>query len=290
VAMTPSVPFGRVPGSSDRSVPSSPAGWVEQWVKATTWWADPRRWSDVADGLRHSQDRMLLDLAEGILRQFTGRTVTLRRGGATLRLVLDSLRVEGSLLSASPLPVPGLNESDEIEVRIEAHDVEWAGCRLASVSMVAANVQLVPGLPARLSADVIDVTARARPADIIEWVQRSVGDQWVLTGDTDGLIVAQPRRRQVRLAIEPSLEGTDVNLELRRLEWRRFRVRVPGWLRVSRTRPVPPLPPGVQLVAAWREQRMVAVRVRLDRRTQAVSLDQARAAIEEGEPAFALAP
>ena len=220
--MTPIDPLGWLAGgeSSARRAPSNPAGWVDQWVKATTWWTDRRRWTDVADGLRQTQERMLLDLAAGILRQFTGRKVAIRRGGKTLRLVLDSLRVEGSLLRAAPVPVPGLTDADDIEVRVEAHDVEWAGCRLNSVAIVAEKVRLAPGVPARLTADVVDVTARARPADLIDWVQRTVGDQWTLTGDADGLVVAQPRGREVRLVVDPSLVGDGVNLEVRRVEWR----------------------------------------------------------------------
>src|SRR6476661_7733827 len=119
--MTPIDPLGWLPASESgaRRAPSNPAGWVDQWFKATTWWTDRRRWTDVADGLRQTQERMLLDLAAGILRQFTGRKVAFRRGGKTLRLVLDSLRVEGSLLRAAPVPVPGLTDADDIEVRVE---------------------------------------------------------------------------------------------------------------------------------------------------------------------------
>ena len=90
--------------------------------------------------------------------------------------------------------------------------------------------------------------------------------------------------------VDPSLVGDGVNLEVRRVEWRNVRVPVPSWLRLSRTRPLPALPEGVELLGAWREQRMVALRFRLNRRSEAVSLDEARHAIKEGEPAFTLVP
>jgi hypothetical protein len=262
--------------------------WLDEWVKATTWWVDPRNWADLATVSGSSPDRALFDILEGIARRFAGRRVELKRHGATLRFVLDSLRLERTR-PAEPTPTRFGYEND-VEASLEAHDVAWAGWSLEKVSAVIRQLALVPGRSARVRAGVIDVTARSTQEALVSALGPSVAGRWSLKVAGDGLVAARLDDRQLELVVEPSLVRGVIHVELRAVAWRGLRLSVPGWLRLTRTRPVPPLPPGMELLGAWAEDGAVTLRLRVSGLTETLDLARIRDAVLCGEPVLWVGP
>jgi hypothetical protein len=275
-----------------REHPSSPAAtalpWLDEWVKATTWWVDPRNWADLAAVPGSSPDRALFDILEGIARRFTGRRVELERRGAALRFVLDSLRIERRWPAGKSPTGPG--DAKDVEASLEAHDVDWAGWTLEKVSAVVRQLALVPGRSVRLRAGIIDVTARSTQEALVSGLGPSVAGRWSLKVAGDGLVAARRDDRPLELVVEPSLVRGDIRVELRAVAWRGLRLRVPSWLRLTRTRPVPPLPSGMELLGAWPEDGAVTLRLRVRGLTETLDLARIRDAVLCGEPVLSVGP
>jgi len=265
-------PFGWLGRSGRREIWDSES-WLDAWARATTWWVDPSRWTSLG-GPPPSPERVLFELIEGVARRFAGRRLQITRHGHAVSLVLDGLRVE---------------RRAGVSVHVEAHDVEWGGIGLDEISAVAKDVTFSPGLSAQLSATGVDVTANTSFVDLVPWLQRFVEDTWSLEAVDTGKVVARARDRPLALVVDPSLADGRIHFELREVSWRGLRVPVPGWLRLTRSRPVPELPGGIELVDAWRRQDVVTLRLRLPAFSQTLDLGQLRRAVVGGDPALAFA-
>jgi hypothetical protein len=262
----------------DSSSRASELPWLDAWVRATTWWMDPEAWADFGGEPFASAERMLFDLVEGLARRFAGRRVELKRGGATIRFVLDSLRIE---------------RRGDVEARLDALDVDWGGYRVERANAVARQVSLEPGVPARLSSRTVDVTGSARPESLGPWLEPRLPGSWSLRDAGEGLVAARPRRGPVELRVVPSLVRRsagchEVRLELHEVAVAGRAVRLPQRLRPGLTRSLPPLPDGVELLDASYEGGLVRFRLRFPGWSEPLDLDRLREAVLRGDPAFML--
>jgi hypothetical protein len=248
----------------------------DAWMKASTWWLDPKAWTDPSKVLGTSPERMLFDLIEGIARRFTGRRLDLNRHGSILQFAVDSLRM-------------GRAESgDDVEVHVEAHDVDWSGWRFQRVAAVARGVRLAGGRPARLSSESVEISAHAPRDTVSTWAQNVSIDNWALSATDDGYLVAHSHQRPVELVVSPTIALPHAELELREVMWRGRRLRVPHWLRLTRRVPLPALPHGVELLDAWPEAGGITFRARLPGFEERLDLERVRDAVLKGEPNFTL--
>jgi hypothetical protein len=277
-------PFGLLGPRSQGSTSGGSGDRVRDWLDATSQWADPRWWLTQAPGARTAQ-RTLLSLAAGLAERFTGRSLEIRAGDRVVRGVLDAVRVDaGSLLAGS---IPG-GESPPVELRVQAHDVEIEEVVLDRVSLAAQDVNLNPGGPATVSAGPIDVEVRVSDAHAAAWLRRWVPEQWALDTPGHGRVVASRADHDLALEVEPIVRGGTVEVELRSVSWHGIRLRVPGWLRLVRRRPLPPLPAGMELGEVWQADGAINARVRIAHHVLQLRLDQLRDAVARDEPTLVL--
>jgi hypothetical protein len=275
-------PFGLLsPRSGDRDQPGTDR--VRDWLDATSQWADPRWWLSQGPGARTAQ-RTLLSLAAGVAERFTGRQLEVRAGDRTIRGVLDAVRVDAPSMLSSALP----GEGAPVEVRVLAHDVEVDGVALDSVVVTAHDVTLQPGVPASISAGPVDIEVCISEANLTVFLRRWVPEPWELDTPWTGRVSASRADLHLLLELEPQFRGDDVRVELRAVSWRGVRVVLPGWLRLSQRRELPPLPGGMELVEVWQGDGVVRARIRLPHHVEQLRLDRLRDAVARDEATIVL--
>jgi hypothetical protein len=281
-------------------LPRSVAGVLDQWVQATTWWADVAGLSRLTDAPAATLDRLLVELAEGVAARYDGGAVELRRGDLRIDLALDSLRLEGHGTSAVPVLRSSRSDAVDLGARVEARDVviraDVVGpvqpllvrpapvqpVRLERVALHAVTLQLEPELPPRLVARDIELRVDTDVSGLLGWARTQVPD-WRLEVDEDGLILAHHDRHDVFLLLEPVLQGAALRLEIRRAGRGRRSVPIPRLLRLDREIVLHP-PDGLTVESASRRGRQVTALLRVDEFSQTIDLGAVRAAVVAGRP------
>jgi hypothetical protein len=263
-----------------------PVWWLEDWLTATSTWGDMLRWRGLPGVIAPSPERVLLDLVEGVAGRFTGRQLSVKGAGGPISCVLDSLRVQ-----LRPRRGGGAGSERQVEVRVEGEDLVVHGWTFDEVEAVARKVRLSLGLPSQLTAEAVDVVVRVPLERALRFLEHRTALAWTLDPAERGLISARPQSRPgLVLLVEPVFAVGEIRFEVRAVTWKDHRLTVPGWLRVARSRPLPELPGGGEVVDAVLREGMVTARLRYGEVTKVIDLDQLRAAVQRGEPALSVGP
>jgi len=239
----------------------SASGWIARWTEATRSWPDPT-------GSRPSPERVLADIVEGIGGRFLGRRLTLDRIGNGVALTLEEIEV--------------LRRKGWHDVELVASDVVWSGARITSVSVHASNVSLELGATTTLTSDIVEVEGKTDPPAAIAWLSTLLDDEWRLDVSQTGLVDARRPSGEVVLLLAAEVHHSEVNIELRAIRWRRLHLVIPRWLRLQRSRRLPPLPRDVEVVYAGLEDGTVSFRLRVPRLREPFELNGIRKAILDG--------
>jgi hypothetical protein len=249
------------------SPPASAGELVDRWVDATTWWVEPAIKTSAALRERMSPERLLAEVIDGLLGRFGGQRLELVLRGHPVRGLLESLRVVGAGRS--------------LGVIADLADVSWEGPRLSHLQARARGVRVAPGMPAEVGAEGMELQGRCDLDDLVTWAEGRTGP-WSLATDDAGRLHADLQERSVRLTAEPTYVDGRLELELRAARWRNLQVGIPRWLRLTRTQPLPPLPPGMEVLDAHRAGREVLFRLGLAEVTSPLDLGRLRDAILRG--------
>jgi hypothetical protein len=251
------------------TAPTTPAEFVDRWVDATTWWVEPMTRTGAAMRDRMAPERLLAELVDGVLGRFGGQRLELDLRGHPVRGLLESLRV--------------VSRDRTLAVIADLVDVDWAGPPLSHLQARARGVRVTPGVPGSVHAAGIDVQGRCDLRDVVAWGEGRTG-AWKLEVDPAGHLQAEHAERGVQLTAEPTYVGGRLELELRAARWRGLQVRVPRWLRLTRSQDLPPLPEGMEVVDAHRTGFDVWFRLGLPEVSSSLDLNRLREAIVRGAP------
>jgi hypothetical protein len=286
-------PFGWFKGTTDSlgKIGSTASPWIDRWVDATTWWADTDNWAQLVNDPMQPLELILVELADGITRQFSGRTVRLRRGTDETRLVIGSMRVERTAGSASVT---------KVRARADVLDVALGGRQLEAVDIVANEVTLAPGVPTRLIARDIDLTVKVRADEIIAWVHENDTSGWTFALDESGHLAARRPGWRASVLVQPTIRAGSVRFDLRGVSydglaaqdeglpswWRRARrAPVPGWLTIGHEIEVP-MPPGRVLRGGWWDGEQATLQFHLDEHSEALDLRRLRSSVKRDDAVF----
>ncbi|MEJ7584086.1 MAG: hypothetical protein WKF43_08350 [Acidimicrobiales bacterium] len=131
----------------------------------------------------------------------------------------------------------------------------------------------------RLVGKDVEVTGKATLVALVAWIGDRVSG-WSLRVDEDK-VLAHHVRSDVTVEVEPWVRDDDLHLEARMVRWRRWRVRVPRWLRLERVHRLH-LGPGWTLAGAERTSDGVRLRLTGDVLTHELHLPGIRDAILRG--------
>jgi hypothetical protein len=207
----------------------------------TTWWVEPAARAG-AQVLSYGPERILVELVDGVVQRFGDGSIEFSARGRAGRANLDGLRL--------------LTRKGRHEAHLQLSEVECDGFAFDHLSAVADSVQIVPGRHPRLTLDGIHVTGRSLLTAVVGWVNHRTPD-WAIALDDGGAVVARHRVREVTAEVELSVDHDRLQMELRAVRWRRHRLPVPRWLRLTRTVTTLDLPPGVTVVEARRRGHWV---------------------------------
>ena len=245
------------------------SAFVARWVDATTWWVEPVSRTSAALRERMAPERLLAELVDGVLGRFGGQRVELVLRGQPVRGLLESLRVVG--------------RDRALAVLADLSEVDWVGPTLTHLQARASGVRVTPGMPATLDVDGVDLQGRCPIDEAVRWAEGRTGP-WTIGVDPRGHLRADRNDRPVGLSAEPTFVDGAVELELRAARWRGAEVRVPRWLRLTRTQALPALPPGMRVLDAHRAGDDVWFRLDVAGVRSTLDLTRLRDAIVRGTP------
>ena len=185
-------------------------------------------------------------LAGGAATGLEGRRVEVRCGGRPLRGVVESVRLD--------------RREGRGGARLGLGEVEWDGLRFDAVTATAESVIVDPPPRAALTATGVVLEGRTPLGPLVAWLDRRVIG-WRLAVVRGGVVEAVPHGGGVRLELEPAVRNGVLEAEVRGVAWRRVRVRVPAWLRLTRTATLPDLPEGIEVATARRRGTDVELRL-----------------------------
>jgi hypothetical protein len=242
-----------------------PAAWTEHWLDSTKWWGDvvaegSRRWPD-------ARKTILVEVAEGLGRRFRGRRFRVgiadREGQCTLR---------GLWLEP---------DADVSAMRVRLDDVLWDGMSCEHVSIDVATVSLTSPPDLAVQFGGIEVVANTAISQLVAWLNSRIG-AWELRVEDDQRIIATRSGGAVSYEIDAVVIEDQVRLELRGVHRRRLDVRLPGWLRLTRSFPLPPSPGGARLVDARRRGSGVELRIAVPDLRRRIDLERVRDLVSRG--------
>jgi hypothetical protein len=244
-------------------LPRSASSASDTWLDATKWWTDPLpEASQESWGEMHG--RLLAELVAGVAKGFKDRVLELDIDDQRLRAVLQSVRLE--------------RRSGGYEARLELRHIGWADRAIESLSIVAGSVSLTAPPGARITASQIEINARATLGNVVGWLDTRVADWTLAPGDGNTVAVHRPGDTRT-FFIDGVVHDDELQCELRAIRWRRMRVAVPRWLRLSRAMRLPAFPGGASLIEASRRGDVVRFQATVPSLSRRVDLGQLRDAI-----------
>jgi len=216
--------------------------WLDAWAAATAWWTQG------GPALAAANVRVLMELADGLMRRDGGQPVEFVLGGTRVEALLESVRLR--------------REDDRYVGRLELTDAVWDGLRVDALWVVADSVAIAPGAPPRVTLRDVELTGSTPLSALVAWIEPHV-DGWSLAVDEEGRVEAQGRRPAVSFVVEPSVEEHALHAELRALRWGGMRLPLPSWLRLVHTVPLPALPRGLSVADARRRGGTVDFHLRV---------------------------
>jgi hypothetical protein len=262
--------------------PLSSGWWMDEWLKATSAWTNPASWEGAA-GVAPAAERVLLEIVEGVARRFAGQRLSIAHAGAPISLVLDSLQLRHRPKSS------GQGGGRRVEVRVGGQDLDVQGWRFDGVEAVSQHVNLGLGLPSVMSAESVDVVLWGPVDRLLPRLEERIAPEWRLTPAEKGRFVARPRSRpKFAVLIQPVFMDEHIRLEVVAAFWKGAKVTLPGWLRLARSWRVPEMPGGGKLHEASLADGILTARVRYERLSQVINLEEFRRAVQQGEPTLGL--
>jgi len=237
--------------------------WLDAWAAATAWWTQG------GQALADANVRVLMELADGMMRRFGGQPVELVLGGTRVEALLESVRLR--------------RDGDRYTARAELTNAVWDGLRVDELLVVADSVAVAPGAPPRVTLTDVELSGSTPLSALVAWIEPHV-EGWSLAVDADGLVVAQGPRPGVRFVVEPEVEDHRLHAELRALRWGRRRVPLPSWLRLVHTVALPALPRGLTVADARRRGQTMDFRLRLPLLVERFDPARVRDAVFSGGP------
>jgi hypothetical protein len=223
------------PGPAAQSPLGGASSLIDSWLEATAWWTEAL----VAGPIRGSQPNTALlgEIAQAVADAFQGHRLHGEIGGRQFRAELDSLRLD--------------RRADHCVGQLDLRSVSWDGLRADVLSVVADTAALTPPPKATLTLSGIEMQGRSALEPLVAWLGRRVTACELRVAE-GGFIEAIPRPGSPAVVLDAVVEDGKLELELRAVRWRRLNLRCPGWLRLARTMPIPPLPDGVRVAQARR--------------------------------------
>jgi hypothetical protein len=167
-------------------------------------------------------------------------------------------------------------------------EVRWSGLTVTQLRAVAEGVQVVPSVPARISAERIEMRGDIRAEDLVTWLNGK-GLSWEFYATDPGPrlfeagpdhLVAVHRQRKIRAVIDASVTDDTVHVKVVRGRWRGLRL--PKTKLTSWAFPLSPLPNDVRILHARRSGEMVHVVLDLPAVKGKIDLAQMRDAVIAG--------
>lgn len=201
---------------------------------AARWWGGALANGAVA--ARDENERLLGGAAERLVGRFRGRIVELELGGERVRGTFESLRLRSG--------EPG-------QAILVLRDVRWRGFVIDSLGVLAERAAIAPLPDLGLAVSGVRLRARLGAAALLARAGQEL-PRWRLEPSDRGQVEARSASGCWRFVLEPVRLAPECTVELRELCWRRLRLRVPHWLRLSRRVPLPELPAGLGVIdARW---------------------------------------
>ena len=210
---------------------------------AARWWT--KALVDGADALIESNERLSWESAAAFAQGFRGRRIELDVGGRALTAVLSRIELR-----------PGGDRG----ARLRLSDLVLDGINVQAVAVNASEVSIEPPPAVALLLSGVEVSGEVAISELVGWADRHTPD-WQLEFVDGGRIGARATSGGRRVIAVPSVVGRTLELQIRRVGWRRFGVNVPRWVTLTHRVPLPELPDGVSVLHADRRGDAVAFRL-----------------------------
>ncbi|WP_216892006.1 hypothetical protein [Nocardia alni] len=238
---------------------------LDQWSSFTTAWLDPV--ADLGSGTVTAlvPDVLMTLLSGGILSRFGGQEVTAAILGHEMRGALRTLTAR--------------RRGANFEVEAVLEELHWDRYPIDELTVVAHGVRLIPGVPTKVRASMIDITGTVSTAALLDWLNTWEFD-WELGADPSGLLVGRHRRQRTRALIDASVIDDLLTIVVHRVS--RCGVRIPRrWARVAPI-PLTDLPKDIRVRSTRREGDRVRFQLEIPELTASFDLAQIRSAIVAG--------
>ena len=222
--------------------PRKEGSWLELWSEATQLWTQPA--AENAESWGEAGARMLADLVDGLTGRLEGRRIELTLAGRRARATVDWFRMRRT--------------GERFQARAELTEADWDGWPLETLVVSAGSLRVVP--PTTLSITDLEMLGRSPLAPVITRLNLEL-NAWRLSVDDHSRVRAHRRGSAITLTVEPVVRSHQLAVELRSVRVHRLRLDVPAWLRLTRTRTLPPLAHGASIVEAKRCGDMVEFRL-----------------------------
>jgi hypothetical protein len=260
-------PWNLAPGATGRLSRGASSA-TDMWLDATKWWTEPMQQAS-QESWGETNGRLLAQLVAGVARVFTDRVLELDVDGRRLRAELRSVQLD--------------RRSAGYEARLELGRVAWADRAIESLSIVARSVSLAAPPRARITTSDIEINGRATLEQVVAFLDTRVVDWTLATGAGNTVAVSRPDGTRT-FFVDVVVLDDELRWQLRAIRWRRARVAVPRWLRVTRARRLPAIPGGASILEANCRGNVMDFRATIPSLSRQVDLGQVREAISRRRP------
>ncbi len=202
-------------------------GALQLWLDAAKWWTGAV--ADSAGAVYAENERLVSETAAALTRRLQGRRIEGQCGGRSLQATLESIHIY---------------RGSRDQARLKFSHVDWGGLEIERLSVFADEVSITPPPSLSLTLDQVRLEGRIPLRELVAWTDRNL-ERWRLSVTADNLIEAVAARSRMGFIVEAGLVDGELEVELREVRWRALRVRLPGWLRLTRKLRLPSSPDGI---------------------------------------------
>ena len=230
-------------------------------------------------------ESVLYAINEGLVPRLLGRRVDLRYKDRVIQGTLRGLQVRRARA--------------RLAVRATLDDLSWNGLEVSHLRILAEGVQVIPGVPARIWAERIELRGDLVVESVVSWLNGK-GFDWELyahdpaprnaeftsrrrpfSGDAGpDNFVAYHRQKRIRAVIDASVTDDTVHVQVVRGRW--YGLRIPRTKLTSWAFPLTPIGNDVRILHARRSGETVHIVLDLPAVKGQIDLGQMRDAIIAG--------
>ncbi|CAM3828493.1 hypothetical protein [Smaragdicoccus niigatensis] len=219
-------------------------------------------------------DSVLYAINEGLVPRLLGRRVDLRYKDRVIQGTLRGLEVRRARA--------------RLAVRATLDDLSWNGLEVSHLRIHAEGVQVIPGVPARIWVERIELRGDLVVESVVSWLNGK-GLDWELYAHDPAPrkadagpdnFVAYHRQRRIRAVIDASVTDDTVHVQVVRGRW--YGLRIPRTKLTSWAFPLTPIGNDVRILHARRSGETVHVVLDLPSVKGQIDLGQMRDAIIAG--------